>query len=82
MQSQAAYNTPQPITDQASALAALAIAEQDAEVAWRSVARTPTTTRCARSARPALIGAVLWQTTWRHLAGVTPASIAMPGQPS
>jgi hypothetical protein len=29
----------------------------------------------------ALIGAVLWQTAWRHLAGVTPASIAMPGQP-
>jgi hypothetical protein len=80
--SQAAYRTPQPITDQSSALAALAAAEQDAEVAWRAVAEN-TDDRTLRSAGQAgLIGAVLWQTAWRHLAGVTPASIAMPGQPS
>ena len=82
VQSQAAYRTPQPITDQNSALAALAVAEQDAEVAWRSVAEN-TDDRTLRSvAQTALIGAVLWQTAWRHLAGTTPASVAMPGQPA
>jgi hypothetical protein len=81
-QSQAAYNTPQPITDQNSALAALAIAEQDAEVAWRSVAENTDDQTLRWVGQAGLSGAALWQTAWRHLGGVTPASIAMPGQPS
>jgi hypothetical protein len=81
-QSQAAYNTPQPITDQNSALAALAIAEQDAEVAWRSVAENTDDQTLRWVGQAGLSGAALWQTAWRHLSGVTPASIAMPGQPS
>lgn len=81
-QSQAAYTTPQPITDQSSALAALAVAEQDAEVAWRAVAENTDDKTLRSVALAGLTGAALWQTSWRHLAGVTPASIAMPGQPS
>jgi hypothetical protein len=82
VQSQAAYRTPQPITDQASALSALAVAESDAEVAWRAVCENTDDHAVRSMGQAALVGAVLWQTSWRHLAGVTPASIAMPGQPS
>ncbi|HEY4017405.1 MAG TPA: DUF4439 domain-containing protein [Pseudonocardiaceae bacterium] len=81
-QSQAAYSTPQPIADQSSALAALAIAEQDAEVAWRAVAENTDDQTLRWAGQAGLTGAALWQTAWRHLAGTTPASIAMPGQPS
>jgi hypothetical protein len=81
VQSQPAYKTPQPITDQASALAALATAEQDAEVAWRAVCENTDDHAVRSMGQAGLIGAVLWQTTWRHLASVVPASIAMPGQP-
>lgn len=82
VQSQAAYSTPQPITDQNSALAALAIAEQDAELAWRAVAENTDDKTLRWAGQAGLTGAVLWQTAWRHLAGQTPASVAMPGQPS
>ena len=81
VQSQAAYKTPQPITDQASALAALAIAEQDAEVAWRAVCENTDDHAVRSMGQAGLIGAVLWQTSWRHLASVVPASVAMPGLP-
>lgn len=81
-QSQAAYTTPQPITDQSSALAALAVAEQDATVAWRAVAENTDDKTLRSVALAGLTGAVLWQTSWRHLAGIAPASIAMPGQPA
>lgn len=81
VQSQAAYTTPQPITNQSSALSALAVAEQDAEVAWRAVAENTDDHAVRSMAQAGLTGAVLWQTAWRHLAEITPASVAMPGQP-
>ncbi|HEY4457889.1 MAG TPA: ferritin-like domain-containing protein [Pseudonocardiaceae bacterium] len=81
VQSLAAYKTPQPISDQASALAALTVAESDAEVAWRAVCENTDDHAVRSMGQAGLIGAVQWQTAWRHLAGVTPASIALPGQP-
>jgi hypothetical protein len=82
VQAQPAYTTPQPITDQTSALAALAVAESDAEVAWRAVLENTASADLRKAALAGLTGAVLWQTRWRHLAAVTPASVAMPGLPS
>ncbi len=81
-QSQAAYRTPQPITDASSALAALALAEQDAEVAWRAVTENTDDRTIRWVGWAGLAGAALWQTAWRHLAGLAPASVGMPGQPS
>lgn len=81
-QSQAAYRTPEPIADAASALTALAAAEQDIEVAWRAVTENTDDKTIRWLGYAGLAGAALWQTAWRHLAGLTPASVAMPGQPS
>jgi hypothetical protein len=81
-QAEPAYRTPQPITDQSSALAALAVAESDAEVAWRAVLENTDSADIRKVGIAGLTGAVLWQTRWRRLAGQTPSSVAMPGQPS
>ncbi|HEX3781606.1 MAG TPA: ferritin-like domain-containing protein [Pseudonocardiaceae bacterium] len=81
-QAQPAYTTPQPITDEDSALAALAVAESDAEVAWRAVLENTDAAELRTAGVAGLTGAVLWQTRWRRLAGQTPSSVAMPGQPS
>jgi hypothetical protein len=77
---QPAYLAPKPITNQSSALAALAIAESDATVAWRSVLEHTDDATLRGAALAALIDSAVRQTRWRRLAGQSPASIAMPGQ--
>jgi hypothetical protein len=77
---QPAYLVPTPVTDQRTALSALAIAESDATVAWRSVLEHTDDRSVRAAALAALVDCAVRQTRWRRLAGRSPASVAMPGQ--
>lgn len=76
---QPAYLVPQPVTGQTSALAALAVAESDSTVAWRSVLEHTDDPVLRAAALNALIDSTVRETRWRRLAGQSPASIALPG---
>lgn len=78
---EAAYVPPQPVTDQASSLAVLAIAESDATVAWRSVLENTDDADLRKSALEYLTASAVRATRWRKAAGANPATPAMPGQP-
>jgi hypothetical protein len=77
---QPAYLVPKPVTSQSSAMAALAIAESDATVAWRSVLEHTDDATLRGAALAALIDSAVRQTRWRRVSRQSPASIAMPGQ--
>ena len=79
---QPAYLVPSPVTGQTSALAALAIAESDATVAWRSVLEHSDDPGLRAAALSALIDSAVRETRWRRLSSQTPASVAMPGSTS
>jgi len=74
-----AYLVPEPVTGQSSALAALAVAESDATVAWRSVLEHSGDRSLRAAALAALIDSAVRETRWRRLSGQSPASVAMPG---
>lgn len=76
-----AYLPPQPVTDQASSLAVLALAEADAAVAWRSVLEHTDDPDLRKLALGVLTGSAVRATRWRKAAGTTPAALALPGQP-
>jgi hypothetical protein len=76
-----AYLPPQPVTDQASALAVLVTAESDTCVAWRAVLDRTDDGALRRTALEALTAAAVRATRWRKAGGVSPAAPAMPGQP-
>jgi hypothetical protein len=76
---EAAYVPPQPVTDQASGLAVLALAESDTSVAWRAVLEHTDDPDLRRSALDALTGSAVRATRWRKAAGTSPAATAMPG---
>jgi len=76
---QPAYLVPTKITSQTSALTALALAESDATVAWRSVLEHTDDAGTRSVALAALIDSAVRQTRWRRLAGESPASVALPG---
>ncbi|HEX5114564.1 MAG TPA: ferritin-like domain-containing protein [Pseudonocardiaceae bacterium] len=76
---QPAYLVPTPVTNQPTALAALAVAESDATVAWRSVLEHTDDSGLRAAALAALVDSAVRQTRWRRLSGQSPASIAMPG---
>jgi predicted component of type VI protein secretion system len=78
---EAAYVAPQPVTDQASSLAVLALAESDAAVAWRAVLENTDDVALRKMALGVLSGSAVRATRWRKAAGTTPAATAMPGQP-
>jgi hypothetical protein len=78
---EAAYVPPQPVTDQASSLAVLALAESDATVAWRSVLENTDDADLRKSALEYLTASAVRATRWRKAAGTNPATPAMPGQP-
>ncbi|ALG12953.1 ferritin-like domain-containing protein [Kibdelosporangium phytohabitans] len=79
---EAAYVPPQPVTDQTSSLAVLALAETDATVAWRSVLEHTDDADLRRTALEALTSSAVRATRWRKAAGTKPATTAMPGQPA
>jgi hypothetical protein len=76
---QPAYLVPSPVTDQASALAALGVAEADATVAWRSVLEHTDDARLRSAGLAALVDSAVRQTRWRRVSGQSPASVALPG---
>lgn len=78
---EAAYVPPQPVTDQASSLAVLALAETDGTVAWRSVLEHTDDPDLRKSALEYLTASAVRATRWRKAAGTNSAASAMPGQP-
>ncbi|KOV84402.1 hypothetical protein ADL03_17345 [Nocardia sp. NRRL S-836] len=75
----AAYLPPAPVSNGASAIAALVAVEQDTCAAWRGVLERTDDTALRTSALDALTTAAVRATRWRKAAGTTPASITMPG---
>jgi hypothetical protein len=73
--------TPQPVTDQASALAVLVTAEVDAGVAWRAVLERTDDAVVRTFALEGLTGAAVRAARWRKAAGVAPVAPPMPGVP-
>lgn len=76
---QPAYLVPSPVTDQASALAALGVAEADAAVAWRAVLEHTNDARLRAAGLAALVDSAVRETRWRRVSGQSPASVALPG---
>jgi hypothetical protein len=76
-----AYVPPKPVTDQASALAVLMVAEDDSAAAWRAVLERTDNGDLRKTALEALTAAAVRATRWRKLAGINPAAAALPGMP-
>lgn len=77
-----AYVTPKPVTDQASAIAVLVVAESDVTVAWRAVLERTDDKALRTAALAGLTDAAVRATRWRVAGGQTPATPALPGKPS
>ncbi|HEU5475009.1 MAG TPA: ferritin-like domain-containing protein [Actinophytocola sp.] len=76
-----AYLPPDPVTDQASALALLVTAEADTTVAWRAVLERTDSAELRAAALEALTTAAVRAARWRKAAGQSPVTPALPGQP-
>jgi hypothetical protein len=79
---EAAYVPPQPVTDQASAIAVLVVAETDVTVAWRAVLERTDDRTLRASALAALTDSAVRATRWRRAAGQTPSTPPLPGAPA
>jgi hypothetical protein len=77
-----AYVTPQPVTDEASAIAVIVVAETDATVAWRAVLERTDDKALRAIALDGLTDAAVRATRWRMAGGQTPATPPLPGTPS
>ncbi|WP_233161037.1 ferritin-like domain-containing protein [Actinophytocola xanthii] len=77
-----AYVPPQPVTEQASAIAVLVLAETDTTVAWRAVLERTDDATLRANALQALTDAAVRATRWRRAAGESPAAAAFPGRPA
>ena len=76
----AAYATPFPVTDRDSALRLAVALETGAAAAWHQ-AIGGTTGDDRSMALNALIDGAVRATQWRVTAGITPTTVAFPGQP-
>jgi hypothetical protein len=77
-----AYVPPSPVTDQASALAVLVVAEADVTVAWRAVLERTDDRSLRSTALASLTDGAVRATRWRRAAGQSPATPALPGAPA
>jgi len=77
-----AYVPPTPVTDQASAIATLVVAETDATVAWRAVLERTDDKTLRATGLQALTESAVRATRWRLAAGMVPATPAFPGEPA
>jgi hypothetical protein len=75
----AAYATPRPVTDAASAAALLVVAEDDTAVGWRAVLERTDDPGLRRSGVAAVVSAATVGVTWRQLAGTQPLVPPFPG---
>jgi DNA-directed RNA polymerase specialized sigma24 family protein len=79
---ESAYVTPQPVTDQASAIAVIVVAETDATVAWRAVLERTDDKTLRAAALDGLTDAAVRATRWRLAGGQTPGTPPLPGVPA
>lgn len=79
---EAAYPPPQPVTDEASAIAVVVVAETDVAVAWRAVLERTDDKSLRAIALAGLTDAAVWATRWRLAGGQSPAAPPLPGVPS
>lgn len=77
----AAYHSPFPVTDAASANRLAATVESDTAVAWRSVVERADSPDTRRAALDALTECAQRLTTWQAALGANPPMAAFPGQP-
>jgi hypothetical protein len=76
---EAAYVTPKPVSDAASAKSVVATAESDTAVAWRGVVERTDDVGLRTLATTALIASARRGTPWRMDSGVKPFAVALPG---
>jgi hypothetical protein len=77
---EAAYVTPKPVSDAASAQSVVATAESDTAVAWLGVVERTDDAGLRTMATSALIAAARRGTPWRIESGEKPGAVALPGQ--
>ncbi|MEU3270645.1 ferritin-like domain-containing protein [Saccharomonospora sp. NPDC006951] len=75
-----AYLAPEEVTDEASAVALVITAEQDAAAAWHGVLERTDDAGLRTLACDSLIGSATRGTSWRMEAGRQPAAVALPGR--
>ncbi|MGH8920734.1 MAG: DUF4439 domain-containing protein [Actinomycetes bacterium] len=76
------YLTPEPVTDNASALRLAITAETDTAAAWRSVIeRSPAEPGLRQAALDGLTTAAVQAARWRTAARRSPATVPLPGVP-
>ncbi|MCD2189650.1 ferritin-like domain-containing protein [Actinomycetospora soli] len=75
----AAYATPRPVTDAASAAALLVTAEDDVAGAWRALLERTDDRDLRTTGVEAMTAATTVGRRWRILAGVTPTVPSLPG---
>lgn len=77
---QAYYELPFPVTDPASGLRLAVHLEEGSAAAWRFVLGQTDDPELRRTSLAALTEAALQAVRWRLAAGITPATVAFPGQ--
>ena len=77
--SAAAYATPRPVTDGASAAALLVVAEDDVTTAWRSLLDRTDDRDLRTAGVAAMVAATTAGARWRARAGVAPLVPPLPG---
>lgn len=75
----AAYATPRPVTDAASAAALLVVAEDDVAVGWRAVLERTDDPQLRRLGVPAVVSSADVGVRWRRLSGTQPLVPPFPG---
>lgn len=78
---QPAYSLPHTVTDQASAIRLLIVAEEDCGIGWRSVLESGSDPQLRQSALDGLTSTSVRATRWRLTIGTQPAAQALPGLP-
>jgi hypothetical protein len=77
----AAYRSPSPVTDAASARKALIAAETDCSTAWRAAVGASSSASLRKHSLDALTGAAVRATGWRQASDIVPSAHALPGSP-
>ncbi|MFL6123191.1 ferritin-like domain-containing protein [Actinophytocola sp.] len=77
-----AYVLPREVSDQASAIAVIVVAESDATVAWRAVLERTDDKALRAAALAGLTESAVWATRWRVAGGQSPATPPLPGTPA
>ena len=74
------YTLPVQVTDQDTAAKAVIAAERDCETAYRALLEKAEENSVRRLALDGLVDCALRSAYWRGVAGVSPLTVALPGQ--